>query len=245
MGKAVQSGVYSRRGILLVSRGGLSDETYILQGSIAGAVVVIFVVIALCALATFFLVRMRNRRRTQVSPSISFVPTLPQVLGLDCSCPTDWVCLGRQAHSGEGCLYGDGCLDAFASTNTSAASICCLKREVIAGRVLQTWPCSPTLISRAMASSRGMAVTQDMVGSSRAMGSSRATGSRVMVSRGMEGSLIVVHMEAISLPAILHKVRAMTTILLTNGLLPVFSSCSLALLQPIPGAEGPKLPPRM
>ncbi len=32
---------------------------------------VIIVVIALCALATFFLVRMRNRRRTQVPPTFS------------------------------------------------------------------------------------------------------------------------------------------------------------------------------
>ena len=191
---------------------------YDVQGSIAGAVVVIIVVIALCALATFFLVRMRNRRRAQVLPPLLLLcqsrhrsrvfteAVLQSAFALGFWCQ-------RQPWSASGGLYGGGRQGALASTNISTASALLCEHILCDGRVLQMWRCSPTLTSRATASSRDMADTLDMGSSGRAMG------SRVMVSRGMAGSLKAVHMEATSLPAIPHKVRAFR-----NRLLPASSS---------------------
>jgi len=50
------------------------------QGSIAGTVIVIIVVIALCCLATFFLARMRSRRRAQVCPALFLVLRITEIL---------------------------------------------------------------------------------------------------------------------------------------------------------------------
>ena len=177
---------------------------------------VIIVVIALCALATFFLIRMRNRRRTQVSPGSPFFPSYAHLatcasFWLQLSHIRAWIAGVRVCACRAGGFPGRAIMLQAHAVIASVQQALLLYDNTDDCRVLPMWPCSHTLTSRGrdMGSSQGTAVTPAM-GSGRAMDSSRAMGSsQAMGSKDMQGSLTVAHTEATeatSLLGTLHKV---------------------------------------